>query len=64
MSGIRWEVARKEVEVEVANKQAVHHENRANQIDDVSRRRQEEVARLTDNIYSLQYMLEIAREWR
>ena len=48
----------------VEKKQAVQHENRADQIEAVARRRQEEVALLANDIDSLQDVLESAREWR
>ena len=43
----------KTVKVVVAKKQAVQHENRADQIEAFACRRQEEVARLIDDIYFL-----------
>ena len=64
MAGVRWEFDEKEVEMEVAKKQAAQHENHADQIKAVARRRQEEVARLTDNIDYLRDALESAQEWR
>ena len=64
LAGVRRAVTKKEVEVEVAKKQAVLHENHANQIEAVARRQQEKAARLTDNIDYLQDALESAQEWR
>ena len=64
LAGGRQAVAEKEVEVAVSKKQAVQHENHADQIEAVSRRRKEEVARLTDNIDYLRDALDSAREWR
>ena len=43
LAGVRRAVAKKEVEVAVAKKQAIQHENHANQIEAVARRRQQEV---------------------
>ena len=64
LEGARQAVSEKEVEVAVAKKQAVQHENHAVQIEAVSRRRQDKVARLNDDIDSLRDVLESAREWR
>ena len=52
------------MEVAVAKKQAVQHENRADKIEVVARRQEEEVARLTNDIDSLRDALESAREGR
>ena len=52
------------MEVAVAKKQAVQHENLTDQIEAVDRRQQEEVSQLTDYIDSLRDVLESAREWR
>ena len=48
----------------VAKKQAVQHDNHADQIEAVARRWQEEVAQLTNDIDSLRDALESAREGR
>ena len=48
----------------VEQKQAVQHDNHADHIEALACRRQEEVARLTENIESLQDTSESAREWR
>ena len=64
LAGVRRAVAKKEVEVAVAKKKAVQHENCADQIEAVARLRQEEVAQLTEDIDSLRYALESARDWR
>ena len=44
MADVRRAVSEKEVEVAVAKKQDVKHENRVDQIESVAHRRQEEVA--------------------
>ena len=64
LAGVRRSVAKKEVEVAVAKKQAVQHENRADKIEAVARRQQEEVSWLTEDIDYLQDALESAQEWR
>ena len=62
MAGVRRAIAKKKVEVAVAKNQSVQHENRADQIEAVARRQQEEVSGLTDDIDYLQDALESARE--
>ena len=57
LAGVMWEFSEKEVKVAVAKKKDVQHENCANQIGGVARRRKEEIAWLTDNIDSLQDVL-------
>ena len=64
LAGVRRAFTKKDVEVAVAKKQAVQNDNRADQIEAVARRQQEEVAWLTDDIDYLRDMLESAREWR
>ena len=64
LAGIRRAVAKKEVELVVAKKQAFQHDNCAGQIEAVACRRQEDVAWLTDDIYSLRDALESVRERR
>ena len=48
----------------VTKKKAVQHENCADQIEAVARRRQEEVSRLTNDTDSLRDALESVREGR
>ena len=60
MEGARQAVSEKEVEVAVAKKQATQHENHADQIEAVARRRKKEVARLTNDIDYLREALESA----
>ena len=62
LAGVRRAIAKKKVEVAVAKNQSVQHENRADQIEAVARRQQEEVSGLTDDIDYLQDALESARE--
>ena len=50
---VKRAVAEKEVEVAVAKKKAIQHENHADYIEAVARRWQEEFVRLTDDIESL-----------
>ena len=64
LAGVRRAIVKKEVEVAVAKKRAVQHENCADQIEAVARLRQEEVAQLTDDIDYLRDVLESARYWR
>ena len=64
LAGVRQTGAKKEVELVVENNQAFQHENCAYHIEAVSYRQQEEVSKLTDDIYSLRDALESARERR
>ena len=64
LADVRGAVAEKELEVALAKKQSVQHDSRADHIEVVTRRQQEEVARLSDDIDSLLDALESAPEWR
>ena len=64
LAGVRRSVSKKEVEVAVEKNYNVQHENHADQIEAVACRRKEEVSWLTNDIDSLQDVLESSQEWR
>ena len=64
LAGVRRAVFEKDVEVAVAQKQAVQNDNIENHIEAVAYLRQKEVAQLTDDIDSLRDRSESARKWR
>ena len=64
LADVRGAVAEKELEVALAKKQSVQHDSRADRIEVVAHRQQEEVARLTNDIDSLLDAVDSAQEWR